>query len=376
MRWYILRTLLHKEIRRHLANRGGIALAGLLVVAALLVSFFGNNTEQSGNPLASVHRCYLDYAREDDWIRHLRGNVPDELRGQVKFRNVAELGSEGELLTYPPGSGAIQIRTQTTPAGVVHYRVCLWHPDREGAGLARFEAWFWRESTHHFQRQAAQVLRANGQLEQSTAALPALTQERSQLSGAADLRSSITTALVLFALFFSCVYLLPSLMCEERERGVLLAQALSPASALEILTAKLMFYPTVGITLAALLAGITQPAVLINPVFWAAVLAAALGSLGIGLTIACLARTQRAASMAALSYMLMLALFLFLCQQLHIPGLPYLALEYHCPRVLHAVLAGAVRWYHFLNLALAFVLASGWLAAATLLFRKRGWQTC
>ena len=40
MRWYILQALLVKEWRRHLANRGGIALALLLVAAAVLLSVF------------------------------------------------------------------------------------------------------------------------------------------------------------------------------------------------------------------------------------------------------------------------------------------------------------------------------------------------
>src|SRR5206468_477177 len=130
-----------------------------------------------------------------------------------------------------------------------------------------------------------------------------------------DMQSSMTVGLVLFALFFSCVYLLPSLMCEERERGILLAQALSPASPMEILMAKFLFYPTAGITLAALLAGIARPVVLLDVFFWLALVTAALGSLGIGLSIASLARTQRTASMGALSYMLVVALFLFICQQ-------------------------------------------------------------
>ena len=37
-RWHILRALLHKEVLRLLANRGAIALALLLIVAALLIS--------------------------------------------------------------------------------------------------------------------------------------------------------------------------------------------------------------------------------------------------------------------------------------------------------------------------------------------------
>jgi hypothetical protein len=44
--------------------------------------------------------------------------------------------------------------------------------------------------------------------------------ERLELKGGLDSRSGMATALVLFGLFFVCVYLLPSLTCEERERGV------------------------------------------------------------------------------------------------------------------------------------------------------------
>jgi len=96
--------------------------------------------------------------------------------------------------------------------------------------------------------------------------------------------------------------------------------------------------------------------------------------LGIGLTIACLARTQRTASMGALCYMLVVTLFLFICQQGSIPALPYVALEYHCPRMLHAVLGDAVTGAHWINLAAAAILALGWNALATILFRERGWQ--
>ena len=70
-----------------------------------------------------------------------------------------------------------------------------------------------------------------------------------------DFRAAIATGMVVFALYFACVYLLPTLNCEERERGVLLAQALSPASPAEILAAKFLFYP-VRHALAATLAAI------------------------------------------------------------------------------------------------------------------------
>src|SRR5262249_50737113 len=204
--------------------------------------------------------------------------------------------------------------------------------------------------------------------------LPEIETEYSALQGSLDPRAALASALVLFALFFVCVYLLPSLTCEERERGVLLAQALSPASAPEILAAKFLFYPAVGMALAALLGGIARPAVLGRPFFWLALGVSVCGSLGVGLTISSLARTQRAASMGALCYMMAVALLLFICQQNGIPGLPYLALEYHCPRMLHAVLGNQVYWYHWWHLVGAAGLAVGWAGLATILFRQRGWQ--
>ncbi len=184
----------------------------------------------------------------------------------------------------------------------------------------------------------------------------------------------MATALVLFGLFFVCVYLLPSLTCEERERGVLLAQALSPATTGEILTAKFLFYPVLGLTLAAVLAGTYRPSVLVQPFFWLALVIAVLGSMGIGLTIASLARTQRAASMGAMCYTLAVALLLFICQQNGIPGLPYLALEYHCPRMLHAALTDSVLAYHWGHLVAAAVLGMCWTGLSALLFRRFGWQ--
>jgi hypothetical protein len=365
VRWRILRVLLWKEALRHIAQRGGIVLALLLVAAALLMTLFGRQADQGTTFLGGVEWCYIDYWNEDAWVAHLRRSVPDEMRKRIRFRHVPQVLGPGQTITYPQRAGAIQMRP-VDEGGPARFKIWLWHPDEDGSSLAPFEAWFWRASGEHFRQQAAAI---------TGAAAVEIEQERSQLRGGVDMRISITAALILFALFFSCVYLLPALMCEERERGVLLAQALSPASPLEIFAAKLLFYPVVGIGLAVLLAGITRPFALAQPLFWLTLIAAALGSLGIGLTIASLARTQRAASMGALCYMLVLAMFLFICQQTRIPFLSWLTLEYHVPRLLHATLADAVVWYHAGNLIMSTVLAIAWLSAALVLFRRCGWQS-
>jgi hypothetical protein len=373
MRWYIIRTLLHKEALRHAANRGGIALALLLVVAALLLSVFGKREAQAGSLLGGAQHCFIDYWQAGPWIDHLRGTVPAELRTHVHFRDVARAVPAGALITYPPGAGAIQLRPLGLGEAGPRFKVWLWHPGAAGS-LAPYEAWFWQESQRFFEAQTAAALDRVSPEVRAAVRLPEIETERSALDGGLDPRSAVAAALVLFALFFVCVYLLPSLTCEERERGVLLAQALSPASAAEILTAKFLFYPAVGVGLAALLGGISSPPALARPFFWLALAAAVCGSLGVGLTISSLARTQRAASMGALCYMMAVALLLFICQQNGIPGLPYLALEYHCPRMIHAALAGQVSWHHWWSLAATTMLAIVWATVATSLFRRRGWQ--
>jgi hypothetical protein len=371
MRWYVLRTLLYKELLRHLANRGGIALLLLLIVASMLLSFFNPTQGPAGAFVPGVQRCYVDYWQDDPLLDHLRQNVPDELRSQIVFRSVRHSGftDAAGRIVYPQNTGAIQLRNGTGLGGG-SFGVLFWHPGNDPHGLAPFEAWFWKEALRYHQSRTVSA----GTQADSVAGLPSIKDKRLGLQGGMDSKSGLATALVLFGLFFVCVYLMPSLCCEERERGVLLAQMLSPASPQEVLAARFLFYPVLALGLAAILAGTYSPAVLVRPFFWLALLTAACGAMGIGLTIASLARTQRSASMGAMCYMMVVALLLLICQQNQIPVLPHLALEYHCPRMLHAALTHSVQWGHWGHLMGAAVLSVIWVGIATVLFRRYGWQ--
>jgi hypothetical protein len=92
------------------------------------------------------------------------------------------------------------------------------------------------------------------------------------------------------------------------------------------------------------------------------------------MTVASLARTQRAAFLGAMCYLLSVSLILLVCSQNNIPFIPELAIEYHGPRILHAALAGEVHSGHWGHLLGAIGLAAAWLTAAGWLFRRRGWQ--
>lgn len=409
MRLYIVRTLVDKEFRRHLANRGGIALALLLVAAAVLLSVFNpGGTDESGVAMVGgIHHCYVEYAEETPFVKTLMKTVPPNLQSRVLFRPRLAKDVDG-LVTYEPGCGAIQIRTFTDPeSGRPGLKFWVWHPAGDPTAMAPYEAWFWKAARQALQMDAEAKLgttlpafapgdddlwavrAAFKQLdEQAEAArkakngsappvtpVPVIAIDRDALAAKPlDFRSAIATGMVVFALYFACVYLLPTLNCEERERGVLLAQALSPASPLEILTAKFLFYPVAGILLAAVIAGIYRPAVLTTPFFWLACLAVAAGFLGIGMTVAALARTQRAAFLGSMCYLMSVSLFLFICSTNGIPFLPYAAVEFHGPRILHAAVEGSVESRHWKHLLAAFVLAGCWLTAAGWLFRRRGWQ--
>ena len=149
---------------------------------------------------------------------------------------------------------------------------------------------------------------------------------------------------------------------------------LTPAAPGKILAAKFLLYPALGVALAALPAAVSQPAALGRPFFWLTLLVAACGATGVGLTIAGLARTQRAASLGVLGYLLAAALLLVVCRRGGLPGVAHLFLEYHSPRLLHAALEGTAGWSDWGELAGAAVLASAWAGLATWLFRRRGWQ--
>jgi hypothetical protein len=277
-------------------------------------------------------------------------------------------------MVYPPGVGAIQIRTGGDRTNQTGYFVQFWYPGGDEAVMAPYEAWFWEKTQAYFQERVQQGLRRLPLGISQSLRVPIIRSERTGLRNELDARAGIVTALVIFALFFICVYLLPSMTCEEHERGILLAQALSPASPREILAAKFLFYPFVAMALAGVVVGIYRPRALTEPFFWSALAVSAAGSMGIGLTVASVARTQRTASLGAMCYLFAIALLQFVCQQTNLPFLNLVTLEYHCPRMIHAVLTHHVYWYHWWNLAGAAILALVWAMVATRLFRTRGWQ--
>jgi hypothetical protein len=366
MRWYILKALLQKEALRHAANRTGLVTSLVLILAAAVLTLSGRGT---GLALLSgqVECCYIDYWQDGPWIAHLRGHVLPDLA--VRFRAISEVAVAGETICYPAGAGAIQMRGSGDGAAGTVCKIWIWYPGSDSSSLARFEAWFWQESTSYFRQRSS----SEGRTAAQHLALP-LEVERSSLAGAVDPRTTAAMALVLFAIFFPCAYLLPSWSSEERERGVLMAVALSPATALEIQSARALFYGLLGTGLAVLVTAINCPHALGSGFYWVSLFLAVLGALGVGSAIAALVCTQRTASLVALGYLLGVALFLSAAQVSGLSGLSWLALEFHLPRILGAALSGTDEPALWANAAAAAGLALAWIVLAVTCFRRRGWQ--
>ena len=294
MRWRILKTLLVKEALRHATNRGGLVLAALLVTASLLLAAL-NPAADDDKPamlVGGIHHCIIYYDNQDDWVNYLEGHRPAGLRANILFYPIRPRIEIDDRIRYEPGTGGIELRSMPDADGQSKFRVYVRYPEGDRASMAVYESWFCARRSDTFMREPprncgsrAYTSRPNCRRRFSTItcgpigkrsticrhdtkppprraanrirAIPELEMvERGVAGGSLDLRAAIATALVLFSLCFSCIYLMPSLTCEERERGLLLAQALSPATAGEILAAKFLFYPAFGILLATLLAGI------------------------------------------------------------------------------------------------------------------------
>src|SRR6476661_5951317 len=131
MRWRILRTLLHKEALRHATNRGGLALAGLLVTASLLLAALNPAAEQDkpATLVGGIHHCLIWYDEDSDWLRHMITNVPPGLKSNILFHSLPPSVGLNDHLKYDTGVGGIEVRSIPSADGVPQYRVYVRYPE-------------------------------------------------------------------------------------------------------------------------------------------------------------------------------------------------------------------------------------------------------
>ena len=244
----IVRTLVVKEALRLAANRGALVLAALLVAAAGLLAAFDPGGDRLVSDTRRLQRFWVDYWHDGRWVEYLKAHVPDEFRERVQFRAEPDIPRDRSgTLQYVAGEGAVQLRPASDGSGE-EYVVWFWYSGGDPAALAPYEDWFWRETRQFFHEQAVRSLPIDRQ-DQARRLLPPPTttnparllaelerQYRDRLAAIAapgpppplpeldvrhsalrtiDVRRAVATALVLFSLFFACVYVQSSLTCDR-----------------------------------------------------------------------------------------------------------------------------------------------------------------
>jgi len=331
-----------------------MVLAALLIASAVLLRTFGQEQFEPQR----IHTCWIDYWTDGPWIEHLRQHVPSQARDQIRFRHVGDIPTDRHgTLQYGRGEVAIQIRDLPPIDGQRRCKIWFWYSGRDSSRIGPFEDWLWRESTSFIPSAIIET-------------------EHSSLQGL-DVRTVATTALVLFAIFFVCVCVMPAITCEEKERGVFAAQALSPARASDAMIAKAALYIPLAACLGLLLTIIAGEQS--NPTFLVSgAIVSAAAAFGVGLSIAALAPTQRSAGSSAVCYALAATIAVELIQRTGIPVISELMVESQLTTVVGAAYGDELAQQSWRAPAIAAILAGGWVAAGSLLFsrcwRNAGWS--
>lgn len=351
---HIVRTLFRKEVSRLASQRSAMVLAALLIASAVLLRTFGQEQFEPQR----IHTCWIDYWTDGPWIEHLRSHVPSQLRDQIRFRHVGDIPTDRHgTLQYGRGEVAIQIRDLPPSDGQQRWKIWFWYSGRDAGRLRPFEEWFWRESA-------------------SFSTSSNIETERSSLHGF-DVRTVATAALALFAIFFVCVCVMPAITCEEKERGVFAAQALSPANTSDAIIAKAVLYVPLAALLGILLAFIASEERIPTP-FFAGAIVSATAAFGVGLAIAALAPTQRSAGSSAVCCALATTITTALLQRSGIPFINDLLVESHLAAAFGMTPGGALTELSWRAPAIAAILAGSCMATGSLLFsrcwRNAGWS--
>jgi ABC-type transport system involved in multi-copper enzyme maturation permease subunit len=364
IRWTMLRTLLGKEWLRLCKNVPAVMLLGLQVAVALLVA---TSRPRAAGPAP----CLVVYWEKEPWVEHLSSRLPRNL--PIRVVDQADLRHVRDEIRYPGGVHAIELRPPRAANGRATPEVWYRYSGSDPNALFPYTRWFWTTSCEYFGRTPPFVERT----------LP--VRQRQMDVGIANLQTATVSdllnvemmgaLLLFFVLFFTCCHMLVSVASQERERGTLLALALSPARLSELLAAKILFHLAVALVVTTLTVCVLRPRTLLEPVYWGTLVCGALGFIAIGLCVSSLARTQATAGLITLSYMLGVGLVFYLGQEYTaFEGLQRALIETYFFPLLYVSMKYPLGWILPANLIWLAVLVLAWVSLAAWLFTRRGWR--
>lgn len=372
MRSRIFQTLLYKEALRFRYNwgllvmvGGVVALAGLLSVSARL----GQLPGQQGKKLRACRIFYTAGASGEAWARHLQENPPRldlpgylQPTGPFEFTQLTEFVGENQAV-IPNRQDVLGIQLMPTPRadGGVDWFYKFWVPrDSEQESLP-YRLWFLGESQRWLSPKPLRELYSE------------TTSSAFRRVGEEDRVPLFVTGLVIFSFYLLSFNLYLTSTGEERDKKSLLALMLTPATAAEIIGAKVIFYSAASLLVAMAVVAVYRPVLLLEPRIWLIVLFGSITYIAIATVVLCLVRKQTTLNTVSMIYLIFTALVMALAS-LFLPFLvlKFMLLENYAFRQLQNAIASKPPE----NWPIDFVAMLGitliWIFVAVRLFRQRG----
>ena len=369
-----LRILFNREMLRLRKNPSALLLLGMLTAISLLLSL----SRPGPKP---VMNCWVAYSHESPWIERLRQS--SRRNQQIRVVPISELKSVSDWRVYPPTDCAIEIlsepSTQLSDDGIPplpepKFALRFLYPGNDPNVMSPFLQWFWPTTVEHF----GGIPSILQQTLPVTGTSRSAVMERLKQSSITDLMTEefVATILLIIVLFVTCCHLQVSFTSQDRERGTLMALALSPATPTELLASRYLFHLTLATCASAAIIGILRPTALSHISFWLTIFLASVGLVGVGTVIASLSRTQSAAGVLSLCYMLLGGVVFYLSTKFSaFATLKEASFESHCLPLLFLSLKQNLPLEKAPGLLKLAGIVGVWTVLAAWLFQQRGWRT-
>ena len=355
----ILAILVDREARRLRKNPSALLLLGLLTAISVLLAI----SRPGPKPQMT---CWVVYSQASPWTELLKRRAADNPR--IRVVSVAEVKSLSDWRVYPPHDSAIEIDERDQKVSLRFL-----YPGNDPNVLAPYLQWFWPATAEHF---GAIAPFASTTLPIAGSSRGAV-MERLKQSSITELMTEefVATILLIIVLFVTCCHLQVSFTSQDRERGTLTALVLTPASTGELLLSRYIFHLALGWTACAAIIGILRPVAFWHPLLWVTVVLASIGLVSVGTVMASLARTQSAAGVLSLCYMLFGGVIFYLATKFSAFGtLKDASFESYSLPLLFLSLKQNLPLEKAPGLINLAALVGGWTVAASWLFRQRGWR--
>lgn len=356
MRRHIILTLIRKEALRYRYNLGLVAMVAGILVLSLLISISARMELLPGQAGMTVDTCFIFYPQNENgekWVGYLKQHPPADDELDVRYR----VGPTGRMRPkIQPGAMAIELIPP--PRVDDAWNVRYWYLKDAPQGILPYRDWL-ASATKDF-------LGIRPKFAEETRTTIADIDRSDQIP-------LVVTALVLFSLYLVSFNLYATSTGEEREKRVLLALMLTPASPAEIFAAKVVFYVTVSLFVSVLVAALYEPRLLLNPTLWALTILGSTAYVAIGTVVVTLIRRQSTLSSTSMMYLIVTSSIIFLSQFafLFVP-LRFLLVEHWLHAQLFEVISEQSTRRLPLRLGCLAALTLGWSWVAVRMFAARG----